>query len=51
MIPHIFEIVGSEEQLPKSVWEDLTHPTTQKLLENTEFSSGTYGWNKNRWIY
>ena len=49
VIPHIFEIVGgSEEQLPKSVWEDLTHPTTQKLLENIEFSSGTYGWNKNK---
>jgi len=49
VIPHIFEIVdGSKNQLTQHVWEDLTHPISQKLLENIEFEQGTYGWNKNK---
>jgi NAD-dependent DNA ligase len=45
VIPHIFEIVGGGELVP-SIWEDLTDPITQKLLENIE--SGTYSWNKTK---
>ena len=47
VIPHIFEIVRNDGNLPVSVWEDLTHPTTQKLLENIEQDVSSYCWNKN----
>lgn len=49
VIPHIFEIVcGNEEQLTKSVWEDLKHPITMGLLENIDCEPGSYNWNKNK---
>lgn len=48
VIPHIFEIVSNDGNLPASVWEDLTHPTTQKLLENIKLNVSLYDWNKNK---
>lgn len=49
VIPHIFEILGgSENQLSQSIWQELAHPITQKLLENIQFDHGTYDWNKNK---
>lgn len=48
VIPHIFEIVRNDGNLPASVWEDLTHPTTQKLLEKIEIDVCLYCWNKNK---
>lgn len=49
VIPHIFEIVGgNEEQLTKTVWEDLNHPITMGLLENLDCEPGSYNWNKNK---
>lgn len=49
VIPHIFEIIGASDNcLSQSVWEDLTHTTTQKLLENIQIESGSYSWNKNK---
>lgn len=48
VIPHIFEIVNSDGKLPQSLWEDLTHLTTQKLLENIGLDNSLYGWSKNK---
>ena len=48
VIPHIFEIVSNDGNISASVWEDLTHPTTQKLLENIELDVSSYCWNKNK---
>lgn len=48
VIPHIFEIVSEDDSMSASVWENLTHPTTQKLLENIELDVSSYCWNKNK---
>lgn len=53
VIPHIFDILGGSgevghETLAASVWHDLAHPTTQKLLENIGCDPGSYLWNKNK---
>ena len=46
VIPHIFEIVSNDGNLPPSVWEDMTHPITQELLKNIEVDVSSYHWSK-----